>query len=79
MTLDLDIIIGWVDYKILDYRMNQTLEGMKPGKPIEEMTPAEMNDRKRIINDPHLLTTIWKPNIFFGIYNLLHSYLFLIL
>jgi len=66
MTLDLDLTVGWTDYKVLDYRLNNTLEDGKTGKPIEDMTRAEINDKKRIINDPAILSSIWKPNIFFG-------------
>ena len=66
MTLDLDVTLGWTDYKILDYRLNQSSGISPPGKAIEDMTLEEISQRFRIINNPHVLTTIWKPNIIFG-------------
>jgi hypothetical protein len=66
VTIDLDLTVGWTDFKILDHRINQTAGTLRPGKYIDEMTPEEISAKKRIINDPNILSLIWRPNIFIG-------------
>lgn len=54
----------WTDFQILQFHNNT-----HPGNGIvmiDTLTPAEIKLRRKTDNDPALLQSIWKPNLFMG-------------
>lgn len=54
----------WTDYRILEFN-NNTHRG--DGKPlIEHMSYDEVQQVRKVNNDPSMMSVIWKPNLFIG-------------
>lgn len=54
----------WTDFRILEFN-NDTHIGN--GRPmIDGMTYEEVNRIRKANNDPHILSAVWKPNLFIG-------------
>ncbi|XP_035702710.1 glycine receptor subunit alpha-4-like [Folsomia candida] len=69
ITLDMEITLGWTDWKILAHRKNltkdQVIQFIAEGKHLDRLGNLVT------INNPEYLKSIWKPNLY--IYNLIEK------
>lgn len=64
IEVDLEMRVMWTDFQILEFN-NKTHPGN--GIPmIETLTRDEIKAKRKIDNNPGILMSIWKPNLFMG-------------
>ena len=68
ITLDMEISLGWIDWKLLAHRKNMTEQEV-----LDFIAGGEHKKKVKnvmTINNPEYLKSIWKPNLYICKHNL---------
>lgn len=62
VELDIRLKMIWIDYRLIQ---NNTHPGSNT-TPYDDLSIEAKRAKRRTINNPDVMATIWKPNIFIG-------------